>query len=171
MANLQANLRSQFVKAAHDPGGFLTSVNQQLFENTVPSAYATLFFADYDPATGRLLYANCGHVPGLILRANGAVEELASNCTVLGLFEHWTCCLSSVELGVGDLIAIYTDGITESLDSREEEFGQSRLSDALRRHAELPAKSAVAGVIQDVLNFSPEGQFDDLTLIVARRRG
>ena len=169
MANLQANLRSQFVEAADNPQRFLASVNQLLFENTAPSAYATLFFADYDSATGRLLYANCGHVPGLILRASGAVEELDSNCTVLGLFEEWECRISSAELGRGDLIAIYTDGITESSDSRGQEFGQQRLTEALRRHAPLQAQKAVTAVVEEVLEFCAQRQFDDLTLIVARR--
>lgn len=171
MANLQANLRSQFVEAADHPQEFLASVNQLLFENTVPSAYATLFFANYDSATGRLLYANCGHVPGLILRANGAVEELESNCTVIGLFEDWECRLSRAELGKGDLVAIYTDGVTESSDVREAEFGQQRLIEALRRYASLPAEKIIAAVIEDVLEFCGRRQFDDLTLIVARRKG
>jgi serine phosphatase RsbU (regulator of sigma subunit)/uncharacterized glyoxalase superfamily protein PhnB len=169
MANLQANLRSQFVEATQHAERFLASVNQLLFDNTVPSAYATLFFADYDSATGLLRYANCGHVPGLILRANGAVEELESNCTVLGLFEHWECRISHAELSEGDLIAIYTDGITESLDPSGEEFGQQRLIEALRRHAPLPTQKAIAGIIEDVLAFGAQQQFDDLTLIVARR--
>jgi len=96
MANLQANLRSQFAAAAEHPECLLASVNRLLFENTVASAYATLFFANYDSATGRLVYGNCGHVPGLILRADGTVERLDPNNTVVGLFETWECCLSSV---------------------------------------------------------------------------
>ncbi len=169
MANLQANLRTQFVTAVNNPRNFLSSVNELLFANTPPSAYATLFFADYDSATGRLLYANCGHVPGLILRANGAVEELASNCTVVGLFEKWQACISGTELAPGDLMALYTDGITESTDSRGEEFGQERLVDLLRRNAHLPAQSLVAAVVEAVLEFSERRQFDDVTLAIARR--
>lgn len=169
MANLQANLRSQFLEATEHTERLLTSVNQLLFANTIPSAYATVFFADYDSATGQLSYANCGHVPGLIVRANGEVEELASNSTVLGLFENWECRISRAQLGRGDLIAIYTDGVTESSNSSGEEFGQQRLITALRRHSSLPAQKAVAAVIEEVLEFGEQRQFDDLTLIVARR--
>lgn len=169
MANLQANLRSQFVGAADDPQKFLASVNRLLFENTDLGAYATLFFADYDSSAGRLLYANCGHIPGLILRANGSVEPLGSNATVLGLFDKWTCELSSAELRVGDLFVLYTDGITESENDRDEEFGQNRLIETIRRHASLPSHELAAAVGKDVLEFSHGRQFDDLTIIVARK--
>ena len=68
MANLQANLRSQFATALEQPGRFLRSVNQLFYENTSDSAYATLFFAEYDNASRRLRYANCGHHSALLLR-------------------------------------------------------------------------------------------------------
>jgi phosphoserine phosphatase RsbU/P len=171
MANLQAALRSQFAASADHPGKLLASVNRLLFENTIPSAYATLFFADYDSATGRLVYANCGHVPGLILRPGGAVEPLNSNNTVVGLFEQWECFLSAAELAPGDLLALCTDGVTESSNDRGEEFGQERLLASLRRHSALPAKELGAAVIQDVLAFSDGRQFDDLTLLIARQCG
>lgn len=169
MANLQANLRSQLVSAANHPETLLRSVNKLLFESTSPTAYATVFFADYDSASGRLTYANCGHVPGLILRNDGTVERLDSNNTVLGLFESWHCSLSSAQLGSGDLLAIYTDGITESSDSDGEEFGEERLVDALRCCRSMHARELSAGIIKKILEFSNGNQFDDLTLIVARR--
>jgi serine phosphatase RsbU (regulator of sigma subunit)/predicted enzyme related to lactoylglutathione lyase len=169
MANLQANLRSQFVEATEHTERLLTSVNHLLFANTVPSAYATIFFADYESATGQLLYANCGHVPGLILRAKDQVEELESNSTVLGLFEVWECSISRAHLDRGDLLAIYTDGVTENSNTSGEEFGQQRLIAALRRHASLPTQKMVAAVIEEVVEFGAHRQFDDLTLIVARR--
>lgn len=170
MSSLQATMRGQFVAAADSPEKFLASVNRLLFENTVSSAYAALFFADYDSATGRLLYANCGHVPGLIVRANGGEEQLDSNSSLLGLFENWECSLSSAELDSGDLLALYTDGITECSDDRGEEFGQQRLVEALRKRASLPAHELVSAVIEDVLKFSGGQQSDDLTLIVARKQ-
>jgi serine phosphatase RsbU (regulator of sigma subunit) len=169
MANLQATLRSQVVGAADCPQRLLASVNRILFENTVPSAYATLFFADYDSGTGRLLYANCGHVPGLIVRAGGGVERLSSNATVLGLFEDWHGELSTADLGLGDLLVLYTDGVTECEDDCGEDFSQQRLVDAIHRHDSLPVSELAAALSKDVLEFSRGRQFDDLTLIVARR--
>lgn len=169
MANLQANLRSQLVSAADHPERVLASVNKLLFENTNPSAYATLFFADYDAGTGRLRYANCGHVPGLILRIDGTIARLDSNNTVLGLFESWECSLSCTQLARGDLLALYTDGITECSNSEGEEFGEQHLIDALRRFSAMQAQESGAEIIKTVLEFSWGNQFDDLTLIIARR--
>ena len=84
MANLQANLRSQCAIAVDELERLLCSVNQLLFENTSESAYATLFFAEYEDSLRRLRYANCGHLAALLLRRGGAVERLDSTCTVLG---------------------------------------------------------------------------------------
>src|SRR5271155_2534813 len=89
MANLQANLRSQFTLARDEPELFLQSVNRLFFQNTTDSAYATVFFADYDDHTRRLRYTNCGHLSGIVLRKNGKVERLHPPATVLGLFETW----------------------------------------------------------------------------------
>jgi serine phosphatase RsbU (regulator of sigma subunit)/catechol 2,3-dioxygenase-like lactoylglutathione lyase family enzyme len=171
MANLQATLRSQVIGAADCLQRPLACVNRLLFENTIASAYATLFFADYDSATGRLLYANCGHVPGLILRAGGAAERLHSNATVLGLFEDWQGELSVAHLEPGDLLVLYTDGVTECEDDCGADFSQQRLIDTIRRHASLPTGELAVAVSNDVLEFSQGRQFDDLTLIVARRDG
>lgn len=169
MANLQATLRSQVIGSVDCPRLPLACVNRLLFENTIASAYATLFFADYDSNTGRLHYANCGHVPGLIVRAAGAVERLHSNATVLGLFEDWQADLSTTQLEPGDLLVLYTDGITECEDDCGEDYSQQRLIEAVHRHASLPASELAAAVSNDVLEFSKGQQFDDLTLIVARR--
>ena len=83
MANLQANLRSQCAIALDQPQRFLRSVNQLFYENTADSAYATLFFAEYDEGMRRLRYANCGHLSALLLRSDNHLERLDSTCTVL----------------------------------------------------------------------------------------
>ena len=171
MANLQANMRSQIVSAIDKPDQFLGSVNRLLFENTVLSSYATLFFAAYDSATGRILYANCGHLPGLLLRANGTIERLDSTGTVIGLFNEWSCSIRESSLGLGDILALYTDGVTESPNSAGEEFGEERLLDALRRQKVLSASAMAQSVVENVEQFSAGDQFDDVTLIVAKRTG
>ena len=169
MANLQASLRSQCVSAGDYPEQFMSSVNRQLFDNTEASAYATLFFSDFDPHTGRLVYANCGHLPALILRADGAVERLEATCTVVGLFREWSCTLETTSLAEGDLLALYTDGVTESFDGLGEEFGEQRLIDALARHRGLSAQHLAAAIVEEVLAFSCREQHDDITLILAKR--
>ena len=168
MANLQANLRSQCATALEDPRRFLQSVNQLFFENTIESAYATLFFAEYDSRACRLRYANCGHLPGLILRGSGALDRLASTGTVLGLFGEWDCTLEESSLAPGDTLVLYTDGITEAFDQQREEFGEHRLIESLRRHRERGPKKLLDAILEDVKQFSPQEQFDDMTLVVAR---
>ncbi len=171
MANLQANMRSQIVTALHDPAQFLTSVNRLLFENTALSSYATLFFATYDDTTCRLLYANCGHLPGLILRANGSIERLEASSTVIGLFSEWSCVVNETCLQSGDVLVLYTDGATESPNSAGEEFGEERLLGVLRRHSTASACAIAEEVIKEVETFSTGEQFDDITLIVMKKVG
>ncbi len=171
MANLQANLRSQFVTAWDDPARFLQSVNQLFYQNTIDSAYATLFFAEYDDRMRRLRYANCGHYSALLLRSNGPVECLDSTATVLGLFGDWECAIEERQLDFGDVLAFYTDGVTESFNDGGEEFGEDRLVDALRQHRNLPSQAIVSSVIDEVRKFSPDEQHDDITLMVAKCTG
>lgn len=178
MANLQANLRSQCAIATEAPGRYLQSVNQLFCENTADGDYATFFYAEYDDATRRLRYANCGHLPALLLRGDGTLERLTSTATVLGLFEKWDCSLEERQLFPGDVLLLYTDGITESSNSADEEFGEQRLIETLRRDRGLSPDALIAALVEEVQRFStredahdhPHEQQDDLTLIAARIR-
>lgn len=168
MANLQANLRSQCAIALDRPQEFLQSVNRLFYDNTADSAYATLFFAEYDDKVRRLRYANCGHLCALLLRNDRTLERLDSTCSVLGLFKDWNCSIGECRLSPGDTLALYTDGITESFNGAGEEFGEQRLVAALRRHRGLSPQDLLASILDEVRRFSPHEQYDDLTLIVAR---
>ena len=168
MANLQASLRSQSALAFDQPEALLRSVNRLFYDNTVDAAYASLFFADYDDATKRLRYANCGHLSGLLVRRNGEVERLASTSTLLGLFREWDCSLCEQELAAGDVLALYTDGITEACNEQGEEFGERCLVGALRQYRELSCQALLTAVVDEVRRFSPEEQHDDITAIVAK---
>jgi serine phosphatase RsbU (regulator of sigma subunit) len=170
MANLQANLRSQCAIAVEQPEALLRSVNRLFYENTADNAFATLFYSEFDARCCRLRYANCGHLPGLILRHDGSLERLESTAPVLGLFPDWDCQTADVTLAAGDVFVIYTDGITEAFDPSGEEFGEARLVAALQRRREAAADAIVAGVLEDVGRFSPNEQHDDVTVIVARCR-
>ena len=168
MANLQANLRSQCTIASHEPQRLLRTVNELFFNNTADDAYATLFFADYDDVTQRLRYVNCGHLSPLLLRESNRLERLNSTCTVLGLFKEWDCSVEECQLAAGDLIALYTDGITESFNAAGEEFGEQRLTEALRQHRQLSSRDLLTAIVEEVQRFSPHEQHDDITLIVAK---
>jgi len=168
MANLQANLRSQCVNAVERPEKVLNSVNRLLFENTDANVYATLFFAEFDPRSGCVRYANCGHLPALVLHKDGAIDRLNPTCTVLGMFEDWQCFMAESQIHAGDILALYTDGVTESFNA-EGEFGEERLVDALRRHSKLTAQGLAGAVVEEVTRFSGLEQYDDITLIIAKR--
>ena len=170
MANLQANLRSQSAIAMNRPERFLRSVNQLFFDNTTDSSYATLFFAAYDDRSRRLRYANCGHQTAFVLRKEGILERLDSTCTVLGLFREWECSVQELRLSPGDVLVLYTDGVTEAFNEADEDYGEQRLIDALERHRHRNPREIVTAIVEDVRSFSPREQRDDITLIVAKCR-
>jgi serine phosphatase RsbU (regulator of sigma subunit)/uncharacterized glyoxalase superfamily protein PhnB len=170
MANLQANLRSQSAIALEQPVRFLQSVNQLFSENTTDSSYATLFFGEYDDRCGRLRYANCGHYSPLLLRDDGTLEQLNSTGTVLGLFREWECGVEECALQSGDILTLYTDGITEACNADGEEFGEQRLTELMRRNRERTAQAMLAAFLDEVQQFSAGKQQDDITLIVGKCR-
>jgi sigma-B regulation protein RsbU (phosphoserine phosphatase) len=181
MANLQANLRSQYATAVDDLPRLLASVNRLFYENSDDASYATLFFADYDDSSRKLRYANCGHLPPLLLRACASsqevpnqdqapnVERLGSTCTVMGLFEDWHCEIAEVQLAPGDMLVLYTDGVTEAANADGEEFGESRLLATLGSNFHLPVGPLLQAIVEAVQQFSRGSeQQDDITLVIAR---
>lgn len=168
MANLQATLRSQSARLADCPEKALTLVNRMLFENTEPRAYATLFYAEYDSVSRRLRYANCGHLPGLLFRGT-QVENLQPGNTVIGLFDVWECSVSETTMAEGDLLVLYTDGVTEAASDSEEEFGERRLIDAVFRNRHLSAQDLVQAISAEVLEFGGGKQNDDITIAITKR--
>jgi serine phosphatase RsbU (regulator of sigma subunit)/predicted enzyme related to lactoylglutathione lyase len=170
MANLQAALRSQSALAFDQPELLLKSVNSLFYDNTTENAFASLLFADYNDATRRLRYVNCGHLSGLLLKRNGNVEKLEPTSTLLGLFKEWDCSMREQELSPGDVLALYTDGVTEATDFRGEEFGERYLIESLRQHRELSCQALLGTIVDGVRQFSAQEQHDDITAIVAKFR-
>ncbi|HUK54613.1 MAG TPA: PP2C family protein-serine/threonine phosphatase, partial [Candidatus Binatia bacterium] len=118
----------------------------------------------------RLRYVNCGHNYPLLLRANGSLERLASTATVLGMFREWDCSVAETTLRPGDTLVMYTDGVTEAPNGAGEEFGEKRLLESIRGHAQGSAAGLLEAVTAAVQQFSSGEQADDLTLVVARAR-
>jgi len=120
-----------------------------------------------------LRYVNCGHNPPVLIRANGNVERLGATATVLGMFEEWDCEVVDCKLGTGDVLVIYTDGVSEAGESEDgdsEEFGEERLMATIRKHREQSAAEILDNILGDVQRLSRGRQADDMTLIVARVR-
>ena len=169
VANLQASLRSHASIGSKDLALVLTSVNRHFYKHTETHTYATLFFGCYDDATQKLRYVNCGHNPPLLLH-KGGVERLTATATVLGLFQDWECSVAEAHLESGDILCIYTEGITEASDKDGREFGETRLLEVLRQNRTLDAASIVQKVEQAVEQFRSGEQEDDLTMVIARTR-
>jgi phosphoserine phosphatase RsbU/P len=170
MANLQANLRSQYAVGLDDLPRLLQSVNRLFYENTTDESYATMFFAVYEDSSRKLRYANCGHVAPLIVRADGSIQRLTSTTTVLGLFLQWASPIEEETLQAGDVFVICTDGVTEAPNPQGEEYGDARLAEVLRQNSRLPVDELLAVIQASVQEFSGSTQADDITLIVARCR-
>jgi len=169
MANLQAHLRSQSALVAKDLPRTLQSVNRLFYEATEPNKYATLFLGVYDDVTRCLRYANCGHNPPVLLRADG-VELLTGTATVLGLFETWECEVAEICIRPGDTLAICTDGVLEAANPAGEEFGDEGLVATLRSNSRLPASALLEAVLAAVKEYAPGEQADDLTLLIVRAK-
>jgi serine phosphatase RsbU (regulator of sigma subunit) len=169
MANLQASLRGQYALALEGLPRLLRSVNYLFYKNTEVSHYATAFFSIYDDRQRTLHYVNCGHNAPIVVRASGAVERLEATATVLGLFEDWDCTVAELQLAQGDVLVIYTDGISEASAGEDaEEYGEDRLVASVRAHQHDGAAQVLAAVVEEVQAFSKGYQADDMTLIVAR---
>jgi serine phosphatase RsbU (regulator of sigma subunit)/CheY-like chemotaxis protein len=172
MASLQGSLYSQY-SSQHSAGSqdipqLLAAVNRHFYKHTAQDRYATLFFGRYCDATRSLHYVNCGHNAPILLRKQGAVERLDATATVLGLFSDWECSVAECRLENGDVLALYTDGITETTGNRGEDFGETGLVGALRTNRNLEASCMLRNVQNAAEQFRVGEQADDMTLLIAR---
>ena len=130
--------------------------------------FATLFFAEYFDATRRLRYVNCGHCPAFLVHSDGQCEKLRATATVLGMFEDWDCAVGEAAISGGDILVVYSDGVTEARNGSGEFFGEERLLAAVRANAGLSATRLVRAISAAAHDFGSKEQDDDLTLLVAR---
>ena len=171
MANLHGSIHNRAGLVVEDLPGVLTALNGHLYRHTEPDRYATLFFGCYDDNSRRLAYVNCGHSPPLLVRGNGRVDRLDATATVLGLFASWECTLGHAQIEPGDLLSIFTDGVTEAAATNGEEFGEERLAQLLKKTINLESSSILGHVERAVDTFRSSGPMqDDLTMVVARCR-
>jgi sigma-B regulation protein RsbU (phosphoserine phosphatase) len=166
MSNLQAAVRA-FAQEGAAPGSVCTSVNRLLCRNMASGRFVTFCYTRIDVAAGKLTYANAGHNPPLLVRANGAIDLLSPGGTVLGVFAESTYEQGDFALRAGDRLILYTDGITEGRNAAGDEFGEEGLSASASRHRALGADDMLAAMLQDIEAFNGGVYEDDATLIVA----
>lgn len=146
-------------------------VNQFLCERSSDDRYATLFYGVLDPH-GALEYINAGHVPPLIRRASGELAELSSVNFPVGMFREAEFAAERAELGRGDYLVIYSDGVSEARNLREEMFEQERLSSLLRDFSGAGAEQLAEAIGMGVRNFTGGApQADDITMVVIQYKG
>lgn len=170
MMGLQARVQVLF-NEPEDLGDAMSRLNRLTAAHIPDGRFITLFLSILDPATGELLYANAGHNPPLIVRADSdAVDKLPGGGPVLGIIPAITYQQLRAKLNPGDVLAIYSDGVTEAASPQDEEFETEHLGEAIRANMAQPA-SAILGEVLEALAKWTHGApaTDDITLIVARR--
>ena len=169
MALLQGSLRT-LLSAGFRGADLMAKLNGHLFTNIPSNRLITLFYGEYEPASGRLAYVNAGHNPPLLLRRDGSADELPATGMALGVVADAAYEAPVVTVETRERLFLYTDGITEAFDPRDNEYGEDRLRAFLARSAGLGHRELIEAVRADVLAFcgtaSPR---DDMTLLVLAR--
>ena len=152
------------------PEEICARLSRLLYRRTPPEKYATAFLAILEPATGILRYTNAGHNPGLVVHPSGETETLGPTGTPIGLLSDGAYEAGATSLGAGDTLILYTDGITESTDPDDEEYGLERLLRVCVRHRAASLSELAAAIANDLDDFVRGEPFaDDRTLVMARR--
>lgn len=172
MASIQALLRST-VPMSHSPAEVVMRMQRLFIHNIRYTTFVTLFLGAFDPTTRTFAYSNAGHNPPLVLRNHkrGGTSRVWLNPTgaAIGLVEELDLAEETLHLADGDLLAIYTDGVTEAADRHGESFGRERLATLLERRAHSSPKEVVQA-IKEGLEVHTEGRplSDDTTVVVCR---
>ena len=151
------------------PARILALLNRHLYRSTQPEKYATLFMAHYDDRSGRLTYSNGGQLPPFLMHRNGTYRLLDRGGTVVGLMDGMRYEQETVPLECGDLIILYSDGVTEP-ENDFGEFGEDRLLEVVRQHRDQPLEVISQEVMSALDAWIGGGeQPDDITLVLARK--
>lgn len=169
MSSLHAAIHAQ-VAAGASLEKAVISVNRYLAENTPANRFVTLFAAELHPESGKLRYINAGHNPAILCHPDGKTELLSAGGLPIGLMESAEYELAETSLGHGDILVIYSDGVTEATNLAGEEFGLDRLMDVVRKCINLPAAAVRDKIESSLSEFSGAAPAnDDITLVIAKR--
>src|SRR5688572_8147601 len=169
MSSLHAAIHAQ-VSARSSLDETILSVNQYLTENTPANRFVTLFLAELDPTNGFLKYINAGHNPPLIGRADGTVSQLSSGGFPLGIIPGAEFEVGETQLHPGEALVVYSDGVSEANNIRDEEFGLDRLSDVVAKNLKASAagiRDKVESALSAFTQTAPAN--DDITLVIVKR--
>lgn len=161
--HMQANTHDSLVKT-------ICAVNRYLVESIPPNRFVTLFYAELDPKNGMLAFLNAGHNPPLIVHAGGTMEQLAAGGLPLGIMPNADFREGRTKLHPGDVLVVYSDGVSEALNPDGEEFGPTRLYEVVARNLDASA-SGIRDRIESALTKFCQGTpaADDITLVIVKR--
>jgi len=152
------------------PDRLCSRLNEMVFRRTSPEKFITFFLALYDPESGSVVFTNAGHNPGILVRAGGATELLGAHGPPLGLFPARAYGSGTFTLESGDLLALYTDGLTEAANPEDEEFGTPRLVETLVKARGGSVAEIEATLGEALVSFTAGTPFgDDRTLVLLKR--
>ena len=165
MANLQASFRA-FAEGSVSPGALCGKLHEVISNNVAQEKFVTFCYCTIDAEKNKLTYASAGHCPPLLLRGRGEAISLKEGGTPLGVLPGKEYRDTEVQLGAGDRLVLYTDGLTEAMDAEEQEFGEPRLVELGRRNSALSAAELLEVIRKEVSSFSGGSFQDDFTLVV-----
>lgn len=168
MASLQASVRGQSMRGEQNLAQLMANVNSLIYEASASSRYATLFYAQLDPASRRLDYVNAGHNPPLLVRGGEAIH-LETGGTVVGLLPTYAYQQGTIDLQPGDVLVAFTDGISEAMNLQDEEWGEERLLAAVRASSGRTAGEMIPELMRAADAFAAGApQHDDMTLVIVK---
>jgi sigma-B regulation protein RsbU (phosphoserine phosphatase) len=165
MANLQASFRA-FTSELISPGMLVGKMNGVLCNNIAADKFVTFCYCTIDVTEGKLTYAGAGHWPPILVRRSGEAIVMRDGGPPLGIFPGGLYEDTSLDLGPGDQLIFYTDGLTEASDSDGVEFGERRLVELGGRNLRLSAQQLLETIVKEVTRFSTGNFQDDLTMVV-----
>jgi sigma-B regulation protein RsbU (phosphoserine phosphatase) len=169
MTSLQARVRV-LAEEPPDVAGMMTRLNRATAANCPSNRFISFFFSVLDSKTGELVYANAGHNPPMIARANGMIDRLEGGGLLMGIVASASYDAYRVQLNAGEVLLLYSDGVTEATNPLGEEFEEERLAQILQSNRHRSPDEIVEAVTRAVSDFSAGAPVaDDLTLVVAKR--
>jgi serine phosphatase RsbU (regulator of sigma subunit) len=167
LSGLQATLRAE-AGPEHAPEPVVRRINERLCSHVQPGSFASLVYGHLDVDERSFRYVNAGHPAALIVRRDGQLERLSEGGMLLGVEREASYCTGHERLEPGDLLLLYSDGVTDVLNGQDEEYGAGRLETLLKRIAHLPGASMIDSIVASVESFVGGSVPDDITLLVAK---
>ncbi|MFN7930963.1 MAG: SpoIIE family protein phosphatase [Blastocatellia bacterium] len=169
MSSLHAAVRA-YITTPASAAEIVSQINQYIYDNTPSNRYITFIYSELNPKTHELTFVNAGHNPPLLVRASGQVEKLDAGGFPVGIMPFGTYDQSATSLQPGDVMIVYSDGVTESVNEEGDEFGEQQLIDVIRKNLTRTAAGVRDRIDEALTRFVGKAKsVDDLTMVIVKR--